>query len=103
LIYFRPFGIKDLLKLYSLTSEFNGIGFEEWKRLPAHTMLGIWGAVKEIYEIRNKKKKEDEESQSSGVSMPGNVSSMLSMARSMSSGGFKAPSGMNMPKMPTMR
>jgi hypothetical protein len=56
-------------------------------------MLGLWGAVKEIYEIRNKKREEDEKQSSSqsSVHMPSNVSSMLSAARSMSSGGFKMP------------
>lgn len=92
MIYFRPFGIRDLLKLYSLTSEFTSIGFDEWRRLPAHTMLGIWGAVKDIYNIRNEKQKEDQKSQEGGVSMP-NMSSMMSQAKSMQS-------GMRMPSMP---
>jgi len=94
LIYFQPFGIKDLLKLYCVTSEFNGIGFEEWSRLPAHTMLGMWGSVKEIYEARNKEEERKQSSQSSSQSMPSmssSVSSMMSGAKSMM-GGFKMPS-----------
>jgi hypothetical protein len=59
-------------------------------------MLGMWGGMREIYEIRNKKQQEDSDGGgASSVHMPTNVNSMLNMAKSMQSGSFKVP------KMPT--
>jgi hypothetical protein len=57
-------------------------------------MIGLWGAIKQIYEARNKEQEKQQKSSSSGassISMPSGVSSMLSQARSMSSGSYHLP------------
>jgi hypothetical protein len=55
-------------------------------------MIGLWGSIKEIYDARNKEREKQDKQGASGVSMPSGTSSMLSQARSMSSGNFHMPS-----------
>jgi len=95
MLYWRPCAIKDLLTLIYLLSEKTGFGYEEIMRAPAHEVIGLWGAKKEVLEERAKE--QEKQNKTEGQNVP-TVASVMSQAKSMQSS--KTPS---MPRMPSIK
>jgi hypothetical protein len=85
-------------------SEESGFSYSDFLKMPAHILLGLWNAKRNVVEKRNEEQKKQEKGGGAGgdVQLPANMSSLLGQARGMSSGSVSMPRAPSMPSMPSM-